>query len=835
MIKAKPLSTSAPRATHSPEELADRLYQFYKVLDSRARLDFINQTVQMFANYENKWIGEAVNGQWKETPVAGTNNFYLSIPLLTAHVDTNATHYTKTKPKYMAAPYVDTYLSKRLAEMCQEVAARELSRVLTYPVLQKESQNISLATVSYRQIVMEEQRDSPIIVEDREHPTTVQTRSGVCEDCGSQFETSPEGPEQCQNEECMSQNVSMSEEVEEREEMVTKSHAVRLPRPKVIIPNPISMQDDFDALTFRDSRFVIRRRRMKRREAEHYYQIDLSSAHTSGGTETRLVEEGSRQSLGSTSTQMSWLPTDFTAQSNQMDQPVDDIEMWLAPCEYGQFYAKDGSRYSDIYPDGMYVHIIDNYLIEMSAGNKDSTWVRIQHGVRPFSNKGMGLVHLADMNDAINNTISLEYSILRTHGFPIRLLRGRWMSEVPQANQTIIMDKIPEDRDLREAMLTEQPSNTSGLLGILTQKLQGYMQYIGGSINPVGMPSDAADYMGSATAAASFQEMMSDRIGLAIQMRVAADIDTMFIILENLQKDERNKQYFLDAGYDSVVVDKFFECDFRSEFNFEVAKGTDEPRLDSVNTFKVQSFAQLTASLTGLRQFDQATFYDIVAALGETLNIDVAVGAGRAERNLAENRINAVLELYRDKDTESMATEMALDPMAFGTTLYQAVTFKESSMLQMMVQSQIPPIPPEMQADPAAAAMVAQQMEYLTTSIKISMYDWPAMIEAYSDWLQSDAGQSADLPVQLAVGMLISEAVKMKDEIEAREMEKRMQMMQFQAMQGLAAGSVNASAKETVRPKDEDDKKADNPPGPLKRDGTSGPGRPKDVKVEEQK
>ena len=68
-------------------EIATVINDHYRLLDQDARRDFVDQALKMFANYENRWMGEVSNGRWLDTTPQGSNNVYFTVPLLTAHVD----------------------------------------------------------------------------------------------------------------------------------------------------------------------------------------------------------------------------------------------------------------------------------------------------------------------------------------------------------------------------------------------------------------------------------------------------------------------------------------------------------------------------------------------------------------------------------------------------------------------------------------------------------------------------------------------------------------------------------------------------------------------------
>jgi hypothetical protein len=501
------------------------------------------------------------------------------------------------------------------------------------------------------------------------------------------------------------------------------------------------------------------------------------------------------------------------------NETVEEIEMWLEPCEYGLYFA-DGSMLVEKYPEGLYIKVVGNVLVDYRPANLFVEWKRIQYGFRPASSLGKGLVHLAEMNDTINNLLSLDYAILRTHGFPLRIIDQKYINQVPEALQTFFVNNKTSDVGLDDMIHTEFPSNTSPMVGILSQKVEGWMQHIGGLMNPTGLPNDLKQVMGTATGASSMQEMMNDRMGTVIQMRVEADIDTMYTILMYLQADPRNRTLFLEH-YDETTVDRFFNCeDFRGMFTFDVVKGTDQPQLESVNAFKAQTFATNAANLTGLSQYNPAMFMDIIDMLGTTMNIPVDIGTGRKERNLASNKIGRIKELYK---AQSQSPDFqTLTPQMQGMAMFNAVTEKDRQVMETVIQSKMGELAAQLQeaekvtgqkVDPMAMAMMAKEV---ASRIEASLYDYPALIETYSDWMQSDEGQSAPIPIQTAVGMLFLYAIDMKAEKERQEQERAIMLQQQMTL-----------ASTPPQPA-EDDKPQ------VKKDGSTGAGRPREMRPSEE-
>lgn len=794
------------------EEVASELHEHYKGLDVNARRQFQRTALTMFANYENKWSGDVnlITGQWEDS-IKNNGDVDFTVPLLTSLVDTHTTFYTKTTPKYVAKPIDRSSIAQRTAKMCQEIGQSELDRMLSYPVLQRESQYMTLATVSYRRLEPTIVPHSPTVISQTTEVEEHEVTNVSCDNCGYEGEEQEVG----ENPSCPECMGPMAASTAMKPKEVVRAKKERLPRLRLSVPNPVYIQTDFNATDFREAKFAIKRKRIPKHTAEFYYQIDLTDADTSDvSVESRIDEMKMREGIGRSG---SYLPLSVESGPNtDRWKRIEETDYWLDPCEYGLYFVND-ALLQEKYPDGLFMKIVGNVLVQVRPAVKNEELIRVQQGIRPASNTGMGMVHLAEMNDLINNEISLEYSILMTYGFPLQLLRGKYLKELPAALQTFVINNIPDTMPLEDLIHRETPSNTSGMLGVLSQRVEGYMQQIAGSFTSAGVSPQLKQMMGTATGASAIQEMMSDRMGLSVQMRVDADIQTLVAILKFFQRDPRNRQWLLECGYDETVVDYFYNNDLDGMFYFEPAKGTDEPMLDSVNTFKVQSFASLVAPLTGLRQSDPAMFYDIVDEMGKALNIPVGVGAGRKEKNMADSRIDRVLELYKVQKDNPVAAQM--DPVNLGQSMFKAVMLKEQMMIQSIVGSQMmngpqPATPEEKQVAAEAAGMLSSKLEAY-------LYDYGALQEAYSDWLQSEVGQSSDMPVQIAVGLLFSHALDMMDK--RREMDTAKQLQTMQAA-GMMTGDPTAA---------EDTGDPTNPPGPAKRDGTSGPGRPREVHAPE--
>ena len=809
------------RKPYTMKQYAKELIRYFDALDKSSRDAFRRTAITMYNNYENKWQGDVdAQGNWNDMRDKAGATTYLSVPLLASRTDTQTTFYTKTRPQYKGKAYIQTNRTKRLIKMCEELGNAELNRLLTNHILQREAQYLALATVSYRQLTLETQATSPVVIETAKQDVDVPYVTATCNSCGAssqhkQEETANIQSPTCQK--CMQGTLDFSEPTAVTEQREVKK-AVKIPRPVLAIPNPTQMQFDFDAPSGKESTFFVKRKKIRKQAAEFIYQIDLTSADTKQSTETQVNSRLVRQPLVDSNSDMTLSVHESAA---RLDEWVDDVDIWLEPSEYGLIFCSDyGQFLYEKYPEGLYLKIIGGELVIELPCIKAKEVIRLQQGTRPNSNTGTGLVNLAAMNDTINNCLSLDYAVMRTHGFPLRLLRGQYIKKIAPALQTIIVNNLPETSNLKDIVHTEQPSNTSGMAGVLSRQMGDYMQEVSGTYNFGGQVSPATRAaMGSATGAVSVQENMSDRMGLIVQMRIDADIETLWAILHLLRKDERNKQLFAEK-YSEEVIEEFFAEDLESIFYFEPVKGSDEPQLESVNTFKITTFMQSTAALTGLAQYNAPLYYDLVAKLGESLNIPLDVGEGRKEKNLAESKIIRLTELYKDKAQDALVSQM--NPVQFAATLYQAIQSTEEdtvgAMIEMTVESAVAPLVaqaqelakmPEATMEMQQQLLQAIQMKQVETAerIEANLFNYEALADSYSDWMQSDAGQDSPVPVQIAVGMLYAYSLEMKALKAKVEMRDKVEMMGELMPQN-----------------------TDEPPA-VKRDGSTGAGRPRDPHI----
>lgn len=780
--------------------LSDRLSK----KDAKARNMLVKSQLTMYANYDNKWNGLINDKGFWEDYNTGSNDYGFSVPLLKSHVDTALTFYCKTKPRYTVSSNINRYNYTQLASMCQTIVGREYERLMTYTSVQTEGLYALLGGVAQRNLVMRVDDASRKHIKEQTTSSKKIGDDAVCSNCGNGFFI-PEYLEDVTCPNCLSSDVKPSSEVFESEKMRI---SYRRPRIQLDIIDPTKVQTDFKKGA---STFHIKRDTIERHKAEFEFKRQFAgrgNISVEAEAADRMAREPVIEGLDLYGvTAQSVLDDYLTNVFTDANEKLSDNEYWLDPCEYGVIKIMGHNLY-EYFPDGLYYRLVNGQLVAARHGKQNREWIPVVAGLRPSSNQGAGLMHLAELNDLINNAINLEYSVLRASGFPITIIREKYMQGIlPQANNAILLKDVPDDKS-NDEIITRLPAHSaSGMLGVMSQRLESFMGEVGATWSFSAASGNMRNMMGTATGASAIQEMMTDRLGLILQNRIEADSQMLANIL-TLMQDSRSPELEseLKEEFDSDIVELFFQADLRAILSIRAEKGSDTPMLESLNVYKMQTFAQLTASLTGLREFDASSFYDLVGAIGDALNLPVEIGSGRKEKHYANVQIAKVESNYQEFVEKNKSAQVTPDQIAL--QLFEQVKSDEA-----MILSVVP-------------------------SVELTLFDHKSLSEVYSDWIQSKSGMESALPVKMTIVMMYGYHQMVLDKKKADEEQKAMQMQMMAQgidpsnLPGAAGGAAPAAeggAPEGAPEPDPDATPEGEVPDNVKRDGTTGAGRPRDV------
>lgn len=789
--------------------------------ESNKRREFIRTCMTLFANYDNKFDGKVNDkGEWRDY-TSSPYDYNLSIPLFKAHVDTFVAEYSKFKPRYTFKTVRQSdFRYEELRAMVESFATKELDRIFDMVKIQDEAKYVALCGISGRQLSYGVTEESPevVMLEEGEPETTGLNLN--CPSCGYS-ETVPHSSGMMEEPEVVASSLPVEDDspvngeipelpsdtdndlyscpqcygemVVGGEVQATRQIARResIPVVSMQIPNPVSVQFDFNAR----KGFVAKRSSIPKHRAEYHYGKEfIATADTKRSYEDVVLkdEEGNPAIYGNYELIGAGVDALYSLLAGilpDFDDRYTDLsvkEIWLRPEDYGSIRF-DTLELKEAFPDGCYLFMVGDKVVNYRQAEIDMEWIFTVSGSRPSSPIGSGLQHLAEMNKTINKCLSLDYSVLRTSGFPTTIINEQYFSGIiPQANNAFIIKNLKDGDSIQDVITRLPASNTSGMIGAITSRVEGYMPYIGSTWNFPNQATDVSQVMGTATGASAVWEMMSDRLGLDLQRRVHADKETLFRIVEFAQKNESDElRQYLREEYSSEAVDLFFKTNIRAMYRIEPEKGTDTLQLESINIFKIQTFSQLVAQLTGMREFDKTGFYDLVGALGDSLNIPIELGSGRKERHFAKRRIGMVEEMY-EKEHPTFASQ-GLSPDVEADQIFEAIINEEQ--------------------------LIAED---IGVEAFMELYDHESLKETYSDWMQSVRGLQSPLAIRLVIVRLWAKEADIIRIVRDQAMKEQIAMQNAMAI-GNKVPSPEEQAMEGELPEG------------IKRDGTTGVGRPDEV------
>lgn len=734
------------RQTDNQQSLAEFLLarrKHYRTLDRDARNKHLQDIDLMCRYFNGDQYGEYNEAGVYTADVIREGDYAYTIPVITGHVEQAMMMLLKTVIEYeLSANDRAESDGKALARMCEELAIEDKNRLLNEDALQDEILNTVLAGESHRCLIWGVNPDSPKIVKRlkyNEQHTEIAARR-ECEACKADVAN---GLVECS--ECGSTFITDIPPAQVTKLVPAGEEEVRLGENMLHIPHPMSVQRDMGAAKLKHSTFIIERDYLAHHVAEWMYQTSIPTSTESLSPEISMRQELERSSI-QTDSIVGSAQGGVSPSHTQQGKVVERERVFMDVAEYGHFYLHKeetlpdgrkivaGKLLGDVFPDGLFVVYLNDTIISMKGVNKNRRWSIVQYGKRPGTSKGAGLQLLIPMNDIINDSFNLEYSI-GMRGHPFTILNRQFAKELPEAGQFLFVDKLPAGANIDSVARRFPGEQPSGFLSNVSARIDGAMQFIGGTysmMGTVGAPDQRA--MGTATAVASANENAAGRMLAPIKQRAFADKELIYQILENIrdysspeQKEELAKRFGSD------VSEMFFECNFRQSISIAIAKNTDTPRSLALTQARMAEFGQIAGALS---QSQAPWVPDLLAEIADALSIPFNVGEGRSDRREAEYRLNklmAINERIREKHSNTVTDAQEL-----------------------------------------AETMYAKLEEFCKPLIDPFMHDHTAFMDVYKDWLFGERAKTASEAARLVVVQLWMEHFKAKIgmELEAAKLQK---------------------------------------------------------------
>jgi len=663
----KPLATEEERKRKYRAELINRqkdsgqklsdfllaLRDELRSVDSDAREKYL-QDVDMMCRYVNgDQYGQYVNGVY-QAPVFNDGDFAYTIPVITGHTEQAFMQMLKTKVEYeFAAKNEGNPNDKLVAAMCEELAVEEKDRLMDDEARMDEIMNSILAGVSYRCLVWGVNPDAPKTVTRMSYTdeTTQMEGHRECQDCGYEVE---EGQESCPH--CGSTDIKDMEGPTITRQQATTTE-VALGENLLHIPNLLGVQRDLQASKLKHATFIVERDFLPLADAEWRYQTFIEP--DTGALPVDLRYQYDQQRASMQTDPIVGSARQWGSHSYQR-RPVSREYIYLDPSRYGAFYnpteetTPDGDKCAvgllgDTYPDGVFLLTCGNTIIKLKACNFRRRWTEVFFGKRAGSSRGAGLQCIMPLNDIVNDSFNLDYS-LGMAGHPFTAVVRKHVKDLPEINNLLFLDNVPPGGI--DAVVRRFPGQApTGFLGATSQQIQAAMQFIAGTMTVTGQyGAPDNQVMSTATGVAAAQENASGRMVGPIHQMIQADKEFMFQILDNLQEycsEEKSPEQFrgLVKRFGPDVCTHFFKCNFRQTVNINVAANTDAPRSMALTQAKAMAFGQIAQAFA---RTEVPWAEDMLASLADTLGIPFDIGPGRTDRREATYRLNKLAAIEEE-------------------------------------------------------------------------------------------------------------------------------------------------------------------------------------------
>lgn len=382
--------------------------------------------------------------------------------------------------------------------------------------------------------------------------------------------------------------------------------------------------------------------------------------------------------------------------------------VWLRPCLYATYTFPEptdtaagtipqGTKLTDLFPDGLYIAMIGNLVVDLRGENKDDHWCGTGYFLLPTSGLHDGISDMREPQRQLNSGKSLLNLWMRHQASPATLVNtllvdpNEWSGEphkaVPIKHENL---GLIEGMDISKAVfpVTGAPF-PSGIMAYGTELK-----------NDLQLAAHATDFSGglpgvnnsTATGAQIAQSLAQSIHTTQLAQRAYVDARTAELILKLFRKycwDERWIQ--LKGDYGDLDGEYFMAADI--DFDFKVEPITDSwlPRTKQQRQENLEKALMVLGSAGGFAMAPPA----LIAEIADTYGVDFGDEKFSQSVRVARARINQMrvnLPGLAPIMQALPATEMQADPMTGAPVEVPVDPVAELGAL--LVQTLQPPLNP---------------------------------------------------------------------------------------------------------------------------------------------
>lgn len=369
---------------------------------------------------------------------------------------------------------------------------------------------------------------------------------------------------------------------------------------------------------------------------------------------------------------------------------TDFTQWWFAPCMYADYvFPADvitvagetipaGTKATDIFPDGMYVAVIEGIDAPLQVSNESHKWhwVTAPYHLRLFTGLGIGINDAVEMQRQWNLILSLVFTQIRTAALPgwiydkdaIAPDDVRKLSQ-PQVSVPASLRNRPEGTRIEQLVHQMTPGQIPAHIPWYVDQLDANMQTAAGALVNEGVPgTDSRTATGTQQMVAASQQHNAPEFAL----KGDADVRSAYVLFELAKKHYVEPRYLPLTGKRGKPGGVWLSAAdlANGQVRFEAVRDSWLPntRLDKQEAIK--GLLLMFGGVVGLIQAmnEMPAFVDEIA---EAFGVDIAGDIFEPTAILCRQRLDQITEMapqYAPLIEQVMAlTQMGsfqIDPMS---------------------------------------------------------------------------------------------------------------------------------------------------------------------------
>lgn len=372
---------------------------------------------------------------------------------------------------------------------------------------------------------------------------------------------------------------------------------------------------------------------------------------------------------------------------NNKQHYADFSQWWFAPCMYADYtFPTDvitvagetipvGTRATDIFPDGLYVAMVEGIDAPLQVSNESHKWhwVTAPYHLRLFTGLGIGINDAVEMQRQWNVILSLVFTQIRTAALPGWLYDKDSLEpddvrrlSLPQNSVPVSLRNRPEGTRIEQLVMQMQPGQIPSHIPWYIQQLDANMQTAAGALVNEGVPGT------DSTTATGTQAMVSasnQHNAPEFALKGDADVRSAYVLFD------LSKKHFIEPRYLPLTGKRgkqggvwLSAADFANgQVKFEAVRDSWLPNTKADKQESIKGLLLIFGGIPGLIQA-MDVMPDFVDEVAEAFSVDIAGDIFEPTALLCRQRVDQIQELAQMYapvvEQAMMLGAISIDPMS---------------------------------------------------------------------------------------------------------------------------------------------------------------------------